>query len=123
MSYHNNGRMTNQKNQSTFFETKDLSPEIYFALEDLEIGEISLPLETKSQSGETQYQLIKLLTRTKPHRANLQEDYSRIQEFAKESKKSEYINGWLQDKIKSNYIFIDDHYLTTCPSLKSWVTK
>jgi len=123
MSYHNNGRMTNQKNQSTFFETKDLSPEIYFALEDLEIGEISLPLEIKSQSGETQYQLIKLLTRTKPHRANLQEDYSRIQEFAKESKKSEYINDWLQDKIKSNYIFIDDHYLTACPSLKSWVTK
>lgn len=123
MSYHNNGRMTNQKNQSTFFETKDLSPEVYFALEDLEIGEISLPLEIKSQSGETQYQLIKLLTRTKPHRANLKEDYSRIQEFAKESKKSEYINNWLQDKIKSNYIFVDDYYLTACPSLKSWITK
>ncbi|HAQ39275.1 MAG TPA: peptidylprolyl isomerase [Saprospirales bacterium] len=123
MSYHNNGRMTNQKNQSTFFETKDLSPEIYFALEDLEIGEISQPLEIKSQSGETQYQLIKLLTRTKPHRANLKEDYSRIQEFAKESKKSEYINDWLQDKIKSNYIFIDDYYLNACPSLKSWISK
>jgi len=123
MSYHNNGRMTNQKNQSTFFETKDLTPEIYFALEDLETGEISQPLELKSQAGETQYQLIKLLTKTKPHRADLKEDYSRIQEFAKESKKSEYINKWLQDKIKSNYIFIDDYYLSACPNLESWITK
>ncbi len=123
MSYHNNGRMTNQKNQSTFFETKDLSPEIYFALEDLEVGEISQPLEVKGQSGEIQFQLIKLLTRTKPHRASLQEDYSRIQEFAKESKKSEYINNWRQEKIKSNYIFIDEQYLSACPNLESWITK
>ena len=120
-SYHNNGRMTNPVSQSTFFETKDLSPEIYFAIEDLEVGDLSEVIETTSPGGEIQFQLVKLISKTRPHRASLKEDYSRIQEFARESKKNEYINKWLEEKIRGNYIFIDSRFLGNCPSLDRWI--
>jgi peptidyl-prolyl cis-trans isomerase SurA len=122
-SYHNNGRMTNQVNQSTFFETKDLTPEIYFAIEDLKVGDYSEVIEITGQTGETQFQLVKLISKTKPHKASLKEDYSKIQNYAKESKKNEYINKWLEEKIRNNYIHIDDKYLKLCPDLEKWINK
>lgn len=122
-SYHNNGRMTNPVNQSTFFETKDLTPEVYFAIEDLEVGDVSEVLEIAGPTGETQFQLIKLISKTRPHRASLKEDYSKIQNFAKESKKNEYINKWLTRKIKNNYIYIDPLFIDKCPNFDKWITK
>jgi len=120
-SYHNNGRMTNPVNQSTFFETKDLSPEIYFAIEDLKVSELSDVLEITGQTGETQFQLVKLISKTRPHRASLQEDYSKIQNYAKESKKNEYINTWLESKIKNTFIYLDPDFALQCPNLEKWV--
>ncbi len=119
MSYNNNGRMTNPVTQTTFFETKDLPPDIYFAIEGLKPGEITDVMETLNETGETRFQIIKVLTKTEPHRANLKEDYSKIQNFAKVSKKNEYINNWVMRKIKSTYIKIDKEY-QQCPNLKSW---
>ncbi len=120
MSYNNNGRMTNPATQTTFFETKDLPPDIYFAIEGLNPGDITDVMETTNETGETRFQLIKVLSKTEPHRANLKEDYSKIQNFAKASKKNEYINNWVMKKIKSTYIKINKEY-QKCPNLKAWV--
>ncbi len=122
MSYNNNGRMTNPKTQTTFFEMKDLPPDIYFAIENLKPGDITDVMETTDERGETKYQILKVITKTEPHRANLKEDYSRIQNFAKVGKKNEYINNWVEDKIKSTYIKVDDNYLH-CPNIEKWVNK
>ena len=118
-SYNNNGRMTNPVTQTTFFEMKDLPPDIYFAIEGLEAGDITEVMETTNERGETRFQIIKLLTKTKPHRANLKQDYSKLKEFAKVSKKNEYINKWVEKKIKSTYIKIDDHF-KKCPNIQKW---
>jgi len=120
MSYNNNGRMTNPATQTTFFEMKDLPPDIYFAIENLKPGEITETMETTDEKGEVRYQLIKVVTKTEPHRANLKEDYSRIQNFAKAGKKNEYINNWVEDKIRSTYIRVDKEY-TKCLNIKKWL--
>ena len=80
-------------------------------------------IEITGQTGETQFQLVKLISKTKPHKASLKEDYSKIQNYAKESKKNEYINKWLEEKIRNNYIHIDDKYLKLCPDLEKWINK
>jgi len=118
-SYNNNGRMTNPATQTTFYEMKDLPPDIYFAIEGLKPGDITSVMETTNEAGETRFQIIKVLTKTEPHRASLKEDYSRIQNFAKASKKNEYINNWIAKKIKTTYIKIDDEY-RKCPNLMKW---
>jgi len=119
MSYNNNGRMTNPATQTTFFEMKDLPPDIYFAIENIKVGELTDVMETIDERGETKYQIIKVVTKTEPHRANLKEDYSRIQNFAKVSKKNEYINNWVESKIKATYIRVDEEY-KKCPNIKKW---
>lgn len=121
-SYHNGGRMANPKTGENSFDTADLPPDIYFEIEDMEIGEISKPLEYYDRAGETQYRLVKLVSRTNPHRASLDQDYSRISTFAKESKKSQYYNNWMIDKMEETFIKVDKD-LGNCPNLLKWVDE
>lgn len=109
-SYNNIGRMANPNTGDTFFETGDLPPEIYFAIEELEVGDVSEPLEFQTPRGEKSFRIIKLLSRTKPHRASLEQDYSRIQRFARESKKNEYYNKWMKSRIQETFIELDDDF-------------
>lgn len=121
-SYSNNGKMKNPATGNNFFETADLTPEIYFAIEELEVGGISEPLELNMPSGETVYRLIQLQSKTKPHKASLEEDYDRIQRFAKESKKNIYLSEWLAKKYDNTYIKVDPIY-DFCPNLDQWIDK
>lgn len=118
-SYNNNGRLTNPANGTTFFETGDLPPDIYFEIEGIEIGDLTDPIEYTNLKGEAQYRIIKLLSRTRPHKANLKEDYSKIQFFAKENKKNEYFTNWIQDKANKTYIKLDGRF-NECPNLVNW---
>lgn len=118
-SYNNIGRMANPKTGDTFFETGDLPPEIYFAIEELEVGDVSEPLEFQTPRGETRFRIVKLMTRTKPHKANMEQDYSRIQRFARESKRNEYYNKWMKARIEETFIELDDDFSDCSPTLNS----
>lgn len=121
-NYHNGGRMANPKTGSNYFDTGDLPPDIYFEIEELEVGDISEPMEYLNRTGETMYRVIKLESRTKPHRASLEQDYSRIQSFAKESKKNIYYNNWMIEKMEETFIKVDSD-LSTCPNLVKWISE
>ncbi len=119
-SYSNNGKLKNQAKGNNFFETGELTPEVFFAIEELEVGGISEPLEMLMPTGETFYRLIQLQSRTRPHVASLDQDYDRIQTFAKESKKNEYLSTWLEKKYEDTFIKVDKLY-GFCPNLDKWV--
>lgn len=119
-SYNNNGLVQNPQTGKTVFETAELSYDIYIALEELEVNQITPPQEYPYPTGETYYRIVKLLSKTKPHIANLDEDYSKIQRFAKESKKSEYFGNWVEEKFKSTFIKVEDGYLN-CPDLENLI--
>lgn len=121
MSFSNNGRMTNPASQTTFFQMNELQPDVYFAIESLKESEMTNVMETNNEMGETRYQIIKLNTKTNPHRANLKQDYSKIQSYAKNSKKNEYINNWVENKIKNVYMNIDTTYSQSCPNILKWL--
>lgn len=121
-SYSNNGMIQNPQTGKTFFETGQLPTDIYFAIEDLGAGELTDPLEYPLPSGETYYRIIKLRDITNPHKASLEEDYAKIQRFAKESKKNVYFAEWLDDKFHSTYISIEKGYLD-CPDLDDILNK
>lgn len=115
-SFNNNGILRNPNTGGVSFQTSELPSEIYFASEGLEVGDITAPLEYPLPTGETYYRLIKLVSKTRPHKASLEEDYSKIQRYAKESKKNEYFNNWLEDKFQSTFIKVEAGYLE-CPEL------
>ena len=121
-SFNNDGNMVNPKTGNTFFEIADLEPEVYFTIDTMKVSSVSLPIQFRNQGGEIQYRLVKLKSRTSPHKANLETDYSKIKAAALESKTNIHINNWIQTKIDGTYIMIDPVY-NGCPNLNSWLKK
>jgi len=120
-SYTNGGRMVNQRTGNTFFETdpEHLDADIFFAIDTIEVGEVTGPVQFRTQQGEIIFKIFQLQSRTPPHRANLGQDYSRIQEAARQSKRNEAFNEWIDENIQNTYIVVDEHY-RTCPNLQKW---
>ena len=121
-SFNNNGMLQNPNTGKTTFETAELPSEIFFAIEELEVGEITESMDYPLPTGETYYRIIKILDKKKPHRASLEQDYAKIQLYAKESKKNEYFNNWLTNKLENTYIQLEKGYLE-CPDLDIYLKE
>ncbi|HKK75132.1 MAG TPA: peptidylprolyl isomerase [Saprospiraceae bacterium] len=122
-SFNNDGRMVNQATGNTFFEVGDLDPDIFFAIDTMEVGDISRPFEYKVPGGgSVNYRIVQLQSRTRPHTANLQQDYSKIRKAAIESKRSEYINNWVGETIGDTFIRLEVSP-AACPNLNKWVKE
>ena len=115
-SFSNDGFMLNPGTGNTFFEIKDLDPDIYFTLDTMELNQVSSPIEFRSQSGEISFRIVKLISRTEPHTANLAQDYSKIRTACLEQKKGKFVNDWVLEKLGQTFIQIDPAY-RVCPNL------
>lgn len=120
-SYNNDGLLVNAASGNSIFETADLDPDVYFAVEKLKPGEITAPIKFSERDGSTAFRIIQLISRSTPHRANLQQDFSKIQTATIEQKKNGYLLKWIADKVQSTYIQIDPMY-RACPNLDKWLT-
>lgn len=114
--------MINPKTNNTFFETADVDSEIFFSIDTLDVWEITPPIEFRTPAGDYIYKIVQLQGRTTPHQANLKQDYSRIQDAAKESKRNDAFSDWIDDHIPNTYILIDSMY-KSCQNLERWNPK
>lgn len=121
-SFNNDGRMVNAGSGNTFFEVGDLDPDIYFAIDTMKINSISKPIEFRDEGGDYFYRLVKLMSRTTPHKANLAQDYAKIQKAAIESKRNEIVNKWVEERIRKTFIIIDRQY-EGCANLGPWMKE
>lgn len=119
-SYNNDGKMINPSTGNTFFEIGDLEPAVYFTIDTMKTNGYSKPFRFTDQRGETYFRIIQLQSRTEPHVASLERDYSRIQEAATEQKKATFIADWIEQKVHSTYVHLDQSY-KSCPNLVKWV--
>ncbi len=122
------GRIMNPMTGEPYFELGDLDPNIYFAIDGLEEGDVTKVIEYETPTGEKQFRIVKLLRRSEPHQANLTDDYSKIRNAALDSKKGQFIMNWINKKIPDNYIEIkvdnlgaQETELRNSPALKKWV--
>jgi peptidyl-prolyl cis-trans isomerase SurA len=118
-SYSNGGRLTNPATGNTFFEIGDLDPDIYFTIDTMSVGEVSVPIEYENFRGEKAYRIIQMLSYTDPHRANLQQDYFKIQKAAIEQKRSSQFINWIKAKAGVTFVKVESPY-KTCPNLVQW---
>jgi peptidyl-prolyl cis-trans isomerase SurA len=121
-SFNNDGRMVNPSSGNTFFEVGDLEPDIYFAIDTMKLNGISKPIEFRDDGGDYFFRLVKLMSRTVPHKANLAEDYAKIQKAAIESKRNEIVNKWVEERIQKTFILIDRTY-QGCKNLDPWMKE
>ena len=119
-SFNNDGKMINAATGNTFFEIGDLDPAIYFAIDTMKVGGYSAPFSYTDPRGETFYHIIQLQSRSQPHVASLEKDYSKIQLAASEEKKSSYMADWIEQKVYSTYIRLDASFMG-CKNLEKWL--
>ena len=118
----NGGKLINTQTGSTTFEINDLSkvdPSLFFVLDKMKPGEVSQPVIYQKMDGTQSYRLVKLVSVTEPHRANLEEDYLKIQGAARAEKEKGVVDDWIKSKIEINYIRIDEEY-KDCDFQHSW---
>ena len=114
------GLLLNPQTGDPIFEVGDLPPEVYFAIDTMQVGQLSTPIKFENiQSGEVVYKVIKLISRTEPHVANLQDDYHKIQNAALERKKEAHMETWVQSQIGEIFIKISNEY-DSCPGTEMW---
>ena len=120
---HNGGLISNPYTGSTKFEMDQLSqidPNLVFTIDKLKTGELSSPSVTQSRDGKESYHVIFVKSRTEPHRANLKEDYQRIQDEALAEKKQKAIDVWTAKKLATTYVRVSDEY-KNCKFDNKWI--
>lgn len=121
-SRNNGGLIINPVTGTSKFEASQLDPKIFFVIDKLKVGDISASVLYKTDRGKEEYRLYYLKTRTVPHKANLQDDYAKINEMALDEKKMNVMNEWIKQRIVKTYISIDPEY-RKCPFQMEWIKK
>ena len=116
---YNGGLIYNQQSASSFFEMNQLDKQIFLIIDDLDQGQYSNSILSESKDGKF-YQMVKLKTITKPHKANLKDDYQFILQNATNDAKADAIKTWVKQKSKSTYIKIHPDY-AECDFVKDWI--
>jgi peptidyl-prolyl cis-trans isomerase SurA len=106
----NGGLLINPMTGTTGFEVSDLDPQVSFVIDKLKAGELSNPVLMETEDGKQAYRLLYLKKRTLPHRANLREDYNKIQQWALEEKQAKTFQEWIAKKADKTYIRINDKF-------------
>lgn len=119
-SFNNDGRMTNNASGNTFFEIGDLDPDVYFTIDDMEVGDVSGVIEFKGPRGEDMLRVVQLQSRSSPHKASLTQDYAKIQDATKNAKQQKYLSDWIEKTIGSTFVMVDERY-QACPSIQNWL--
>ncbi len=117
------GIIINPRTGDTKFEMDQLDKEMYYVIKDMKTGEISDPYETIDKNGNLVYKIVSITSRSKPHTANLKNDYKILQELTIQSKQQEFFGNWIKDKQKNTYTRIVDDYQTCIFSNKGWLDK
>lgn len=117
------GMFADQQTGGSLIDVETLEPQVALLINGMKKGEFSQPMEyVDAQGGDKLVRIIYLKNRTEPHKANLNDDYNKIQTVAFAQKQNEYLFKWISDRMSTFYINIDKEYLD-CPKLAQWNSK
>ncbi len=119
----NRGLMSNnaESGRTSRFEMKDLPTEVARQVSQLSVDSVSQPFTMVNSRGKTVCAIVKLKTRTPAHRATIQEDFQVLSNVVLNKRKEEKVRQWVQDKIKSTYVRMDDRYKNCDFEYEGWV--
>ncbi|MFM9944341.1 MAG: peptidylprolyl isomerase [Bacteroidia bacterium] len=103
-------------------EIELLDQDVVLQVQKMKPGDFSLPTPIQSPDGTSAYRILYLKSETKPHRANMKDDYQKIQAFALEQKKQKSMEEWAQKFKTKVYIHVEQAY-TECNEMTRWKTN
>jgi peptidyl-prolyl cis-trans isomerase SurA len=118
----NGGKMFNFQSGSGKFKIDQLDLFTYREISGLNPGEVSKVHLHDTPTGTKAFRILKLISRSQPHVADLKTDYQVIQAAALAEKESEAISRYINKMKHTMYIRINDEY-KTCNFKNDWEVK
>lgn len=122
----NGGQMSDPNTGSSYFEIDQLKPQDYAAIKNLEVGQISIPVESldnEGRGGNTVYKIIKVDKIIPSHPASFDNDYDLLLQQAKNKVAMDAIDKFIASKIKTTYIIIDPLFKDCSFERDGWAEK
>ncbi|MDC1395286.1 peptidylprolyl isomerase [Bacteroidia bacterium] len=94
-------------------------PLIRAKVETLQVGKFSKPEQFQDIDGTVGYRFFYLKNVKPAHKANLKDDYQKVQALALEKKQEETVKTWVSEYKKGVYVWIDEKYVN-CDELSEW---
>jgi peptidyl-prolyl cis-trans isomerase SurA len=116
------GRLINKETGGTIIESKDMDPTVLFIVDTMQVGTISDPVPYMKEDGTQGYRILRLDSKTPPHKANLEQDYDKLQNATKSNKENEEILKWIRKNGRKSYIMVAPEY-KNCSNLNNWLTN
>lgn len=118
----NGGFITEGSTGTTKVPIDELDKSLYFRIEGMKAGEISEPelLNLPGPDKEQAWRVLYLKSESKPHRANLRDDYQKFQVLAENRKKAKALNDFINKNKKQFYIHVSDQY-KDCASIQTFL--
>lgn len=104
------GFFIDQATGSNSISVEDIDPVLFFTVDTMKIGDVSPPMEFRMEDGKTAVRVIYYKSSTPPHKANLRQDYQKIQVAALNQKRQKALYDWFEEAKGEVFIGIDDKY-------------
>jgi peptidyl-prolyl cis-trans isomerase SurA len=120
----NHGLMANSTEdmrRTSKFRMQDLPPEIARIVDTMQVGNISQPFQMINARGKTVCAIVKLKSRIDGHKATITEDFQVMKDVVLNKRKEECISQWIEKKIKTVYVRLNDRYRDCQFEHQGWV--
>lgn len=104
------GSLLNNETGSTLLEVNKIDPALYLTVDTLPIGGITAPIMYQGDDGTPAFRIVKLISKTEPHVADIKLDYDKMQNAARNDKEEVVLQRWYAKNIKKTYLMIGDDY-------------
>jgi len=118
----NGGLLINPATGTTKFDVAEIEPGLFFILDKLKLGEVSDVTKQAGSDNKPAFKLLTIKSKSEPHRANLKDDYQRLQIIALQQKQAKTVNTWINKKRKQSYIKVTEEYMG-CQFRNTWFDK
>ena len=89
-----------------------MDPTLYFALDSMKVGDISVPMMYRTDEGQSAMRILWFKSKKEPHIANLQDDYEKISNIVLSNKKNTALEKWFYKAQGDVFIRVEPEYAT-----------
>lgn len=120
----NGGLLVNPRSMTSRFTLEELPQDVSKAVYSMNVGEISAPFIMRLENKDKEVcAIIRVKTKTKPHKASLTDDFQALKDMVLEHKRNQIIDEWIKSKQAKTYIRISENWRNCTFKYPGWIRK
>jgi len=106
----NGGIMLNPNTMDVTFNLDQLDRGIFYAIQNLEVDELSEASLVRDPQGKEYFRLIHLRNKIDPHRANLKQDLALLKQYVENQRRQQTMDAWVSRKKAETALKVNGSY-------------